>query len=171
MYHLGLHGSSMRSSVPLCPPAFGSVILRVIFILKVTWYLKKSYCSFTYPGCTPERGRQKKSLPVRLLGRISAVRFLIPIYIPLTATSTREAGKVSRVLVWFILTLHWVRCLLQQSRSFDWEGVAAWRSSRQLVVSVTVTYLFKILRSLDSETWQRLLWYYKVPFVNLALVI
>lgn len=71
MYHLGLHGSSLMSSVPLCPPAFGSVILRVIFMLKVTWYLKKSYCGFTYPGCTPERGRQKKSLPVRLLEELS----------------------------------------------------------------------------------------------------
>ena len=118
-----------------------------------------------------ERGRQKKSLPVRLLGRtFSGAYFLIPIYISLTATSTREAGKVSRVLVWFILILHWGRCFLQ-SRSFDREGVAAWKSSRQLVVSVTVTYLFKILRSLDSETWQHLLWCYKVPFVKLALAI
>lgn len=158
MYHLGPHGSSMMSLVPLYPPAFGSVIPRVVCILKVTCYLKKRYCGFTPHGCTPERERQKKSLPVRLLGRtFSEAHFLIPIYISLTTTSTREAGKVSRVLVWFILILPWVRCFLQHSRSFDWEGVATRRPSRQLVVSVTVIYLFKILRSLDSETWQHLL--------------
>ena len=62
-----------------------------------------------------ERGRQKKSLPVRLLGRtFSGACFLIPIYISLTATSTREAGKVSRVLVWFVLILHWGRASCSQ---------------------------------------------------------
>ena len=98
MYHLGPHGSSMMSLVPLYPPAFGSVIPRVVCILKVTCYLKKSYCGFTPHGCTPERGRQKKSLPVRLLGRtFSEAHFLIPVYISLTTASTREAGKVGKL--------------------------------------------------------------------------
>lgn len=108
-----------------------------------------------------QKGEGKRGpCQLRLLGRtFSEAHFLIPVYILLTTTSTRGAGKLSRVfgLVDFVFTLGTL-LTTAISRSFDWEGMGTWLPGRQSVVSVAMTYLLKILRSLDSETQWHLLW-------------
>lgn len=107
MYHLGPHGQfyDVIGASPY-PPAFGSVIPRVVCILKVTCYLKKVLWLHSSWLHSRKRGRQKKSLPVDCLEELSQAHFLIPIYISLFHIHKRGwESEQGFSLVYFDFTL------------------------------------------------------------------
>lgn len=149
MYHLGPHGSSMMSLVPLYPPALALLFPGWFAYSRSPAIWRRAIVVYLMAALQKEGGKEIPASKTALeeLSQKPISWFQFTSHWP--PHPQERLGKWAEFWFGLFWILPWVRCFLQHSRSFDWRRcgkpgdlVGSWWFLSQWLNS------FKILRSL-----------------------